>query len=115
MAQWPERSLVGAREPCLTLEAQQPVEQCPTPPRVKMGGNLVEEEERGLAPNRPLQPDMGEQDRDQQSLLLPRRGELGRNPFLRQAAGQIRTVRPDLCAADLRITLPVGRQCRGQL
>ena len=74
---------------------------------VEMGGDLVEQQQRRLAAHRLLQPRMGQQDRDQQRLLLAGRGEFGGDPCLRQADGEIGAVRADRGAAGL------PRRCAG--
>src|ERR1700730_11919413 len=82
--QWREQRLVGAGQPGLAVEPEQRVEQRRTPARSELCGNFVEQQHRRLTAYRPLQPRVGEEDRDQQRLLLAGRGQLGRNSSLGQ-------------------------------
>ncbi len=77
-----------------------------------MGGDLVEQQQRRLATDRPQQPGVSEQDRDQQRLLLAGRGELGGDALLGQGDRQIRPVRADRGAAGFGIGAPPGGEGR---
>ena len=70
-----EQRGVGAGQPCLAVEPEHRLEQRRAAARVEMRRDLVEQQERRLAANRPLQPRMSQQDRDQQRLLFAGRGE----------------------------------------
>src|SRR5262249_29846342 len=69
-----EQGLVRTGQPGLAIQPEQRIEQCRAPARIEMCADLVEEQEGRLTPHRPLQSRLSENDRDEQSLLLARRG-----------------------------------------
>ena len=62
----------GAGHPDLAAGIAQQAEQSQPSRRVKMGGNLIEQQNRRPAALRPYQRDMRKHDREQQRLLFPR-------------------------------------------
>ena len=83
-AQRREQRGVGAGEPGLAREPGERLEERGAPPGIEMRGDLVEQQQRRLAAQGPLQLGMRQQDRDQQRLLLAGRGGGGGTPVLRQ-------------------------------
>src|SRR5260370_28979928 len=91
-AQRREQRRLGAGDPGLAVEPGQHLEQRGAPCRIEMRRNLVEQQERRLAPYRALQSGLGQQDRDQQRLLLASPCPLSGNALLGMDHPQIRAV-----------------------
>jgi len=94
---------IGAGDPGLAVEPGQHLDQRGAARCIEMRGDLVEQEERRLAAHRALQPGLGEDDRNQQRLLLAGRRRLGGNALLGMVDPEIGAVWPEPGAAGRRV------------
>lgn len=69
---------LGARHPHLRAEVEEDAEQSGAPGGVEVGGDFVEEDDRRVAGELRGETRMGEDDADEERLLLPRRALRGR-------------------------------------
>ena len=81
LAQRGKDGSIGAGQERLAAELVEDVEQCFAPGLVEMGGDLVEEDDRGLAGDPGDQPRLREDEADEEGLLFAGRAAVGSGVF----------------------------------
>src|SRR4051812_2583980 len=94
-----EQGRLGAGDPDLAAAGLEPGEQSGAAAGVEMGGDLVEQQDRAPAGALADEVGMGEDDGEQQSLLLARRAKPGGLLLADMGHEQVRSVRPGERAA----------------
>ena len=99
-----------ARHPGLSVEGADLVIKSGAATCVKMGGDLVQQEDRRRAEIEGERARIGEDQGDQQRLLLSGGGIFGRDPLGRPIRAEVDTMRPDQRSPGLQITSTVVAQ-----
>src|SRR5665213_1528809 len=98
-----EELRVGAGKPALGAEVAQDAEERAPPCRIEMRGDFIEQQHGSGAPPRRDKPRIGEDDGDQQGLLLAGRAMRRRLVLAKMARHKIGAVRADLRRAAVAV------------
>jgi hypothetical protein len=93
-AERPEQAFIGSGHPGLSANLEQRIEEVTPPLLVEMRNHLIQQQDRCAATLGCDQPRMREHKRDEQGLLLTRRGLVGGDALLRMHHFEIASMRP---------------------